>query len=66
VLTNKRDKSISLNKTQSFFQKSIYRADCTNKVQQKLEYLRNLLEDPVQFKNIYRYAFDFARVSAGS
>ncbi|XP_060588995.1 DCN1-like protein 5 [Ruditapes philippinarum] len=36
-------------------------ADCTNKVQQKLEYLRNLLEDPVQFKNIYRYAFDFAR-----
>ncbi|XP_045204486.1 DCN1-like protein 5 [Mercenaria mercenaria] len=35
--------------------------DCSNKVQQKLEYLRNLLEDPVQFKNIYRYAFDFAR-----
>lgn len=35
--------------------------DCTSKVQQKLEYLRNILEDPVQFKNIYRFAFDFAR-----
>ena len=33
------------------------------KVRQKLDYLRSLLDDPVHFKNIYRYAFDFARVS---
>ncbi|XP_052795758.1 DCN1-like protein 5 [Mya arenaria] len=35
--------------------------DCIAKIRQKLEYLRSLLEDMVQFKNIYRYAFDFAR-----
>lgn len=35
--------------------------DCILKVRQKLDYLRSLLDDPVQFKNIYRYAFDFAR-----
>lgn len=37
--------------------------DSINKVQQKLEYLRNLLNDPHTFKGIYRYAYDFARVS---
>lgn len=36
-------------------------ADSISKVQHKLDYLRSLLDDPVQFKNIYRYAFDFAR-----
>lgn len=35
--------------------------DCTLKVRQKLDYLRSLLDDPAHFKNIYRYAFDFAR-----
>ncbi|KAH3831150.1 hypothetical protein DPMN_104412 [Dreissena polymorpha] len=35
--------------------------DSVSKIRQKLEYLRNLLDDSVQFKNIYRYAFDFAR-----
>jgi len=40
-----------------------FRCDSIDKLRQKLDYLRNILEDPVQFKNIYRYAFDFARVS---
>ncbi|KAL3878518.1 hypothetical protein ACJMK2_030858 [Sinanodonta woodiana] len=35
--------------------------DCTKKVQSKLDYLKALLDDPIHFKNIYRYAFDFAR-----
>ncbi|XP_034935224.1 DCN1-like protein 5 isoform X1 [Chelonus insularis] len=35
--------------------------DSINKLQQKLEYLRNLLNDPHTFKGIYRYAYDFAR-----
>lgn len=36
--------------------------DSISKVQQKLEYLRNQLNDPHTFKGIYRYAYDFARV----
>lgn len=36
--------------------------DCTERLQGKLDYMRSLLNDPVIFKNIYRYAFDFARV----
>ena len=39
-----------------------FRVDSITKIQQKLDYLRGLLEDAVQFKSIYRYAFDFARV----
>ncbi|XP_023932028.1 DCN1-like protein 4 isoform X1 [Lingula anatina] len=35
--------------------------DNVEKLQQKLDYLRGLLEDHVVFKTIYRYAFDFAR-----
>ncbi|XP_014479682.1 PREDICTED: DCN1-like protein 5 isoform X2 [Dinoponera quadriceps] len=35
--------------------------DSISKVQQKLEYLRNQLNDPHTFKGIYRYAYDFAR-----
>ncbi|KAK6172724.1 DCN1-like protein 4 [Patella vulgata] len=35
--------------------------DSTEKLQQKLDYLKTLLDHPVHFKNIYRYAFDFAR-----
>ncbi|KAK0170193.1 hypothetical protein PV328_010782 [Microctonus aethiopoides] len=35
--------------------------DSISKVQQKLEYLRNLLNEPHTFKGIYRYAYDFAR-----
>lgn len=37
--------------------------DSISKVQQKLEYLRNQLNDHIMFKGIYRYAYDFARVS---
>ena len=36
--------------------------DSINKVQHKLETLRNILNDPHTFKGIYRYAYDFARV----
>lgn len=37
--------------------------DTSGKVQCKLDYLRNLLNDSNAFKIIYRYAYDFARVS---
>ena len=39
------------------------RVDCTEKLRIKLESLRALLDEPPTFKKIYRYAFDFARVS---
>ncbi|KAG9338687.1 hypothetical protein JZ751_025355 [Albula glossodonta] len=35
--------------------------DCTERLQGKLDYLRSQLNDTAVFKNIYRYAFDFAR-----
>ncbi|KAM4627755.1 DCN1-like protein 5 [Polymixia lowei] len=35
--------------------------DCTERLQSKLDYLRGQLSDSAAFKNIYRYAFDFAR-----
>lgn len=35
--------------------------DSISKVQNKLDYLRLLLNDQVTFKSIYRYAYDFAR-----
>lgn len=38
------------------------RCDSISKLQGRLEYLRSMLDDPVHFKNIYRYAYDFARV----
>lgn len=37
--------------------------DTISKIQQKLEYLKNLLNEPHTFKGIYRYAYDFARVN---
>lgn len=37
--------------------------DTIDKLQMKLEYLSNLLADPNLFKSIFRYAYDFARVS---
>lgn len=37
--------------------------DTVAKLQMKLEYLNNLLTDPNIFKNVFRYAYDFARVS---
>jgi hypothetical protein len=33
------------------------------KIQGRLDYLRTLLDEHVTFKNIYRFAFDFARVN---
>lgn len=41
----------------------LYRCDSTEKVKSKLDDLRGLLSDPVAFKNIFRFAYDFARVS---
>lgn len=37
--------------------------DTISKVQSKLDYLKNVLNDPNTFKSVYRYAYDFARVS---
>ncbi|XP_054986143.1 DCN1-like protein 5 isoform X3 [Sorex araneus] len=39
----------------------ISRCDCTEKLQNKFDFLRSQLNDISAFKNIYRYAFDFAR-----
>lgn len=39
------------------------RCDTTEKLRNSLDYLRSLLNEPTNFKLIYRYAFDFARVS---
>ncbi|EMP25091.1 DCN1-like protein 4, partial [Chelonia mydas] len=35
--------------------------DATEKLRNSLDYLRSLLNEPTNFKLIYRYAFDFAR-----
>lgn len=35
--------------------------DTIEKLQNRLEYLRALLNDPQTFKNVYRFSFDFAR-----
>ncbi|KAH9377975.1 hypothetical protein HPB48_015335 [Haemaphysalis longicornis] len=42
---------------------SSIQCDHIHKIHSKLDYLRSLLDDPNQFKSIYRYAYDFARVS---
>lgn len=39
------------------------RCDTTEKLRNSLDCLRSLLNEPTNFKLIYRYAFDFARVS---
>ena len=41
----------------------VYRCDSIEKIRGKIDHLRSFLNDPVAFKNIYRYAYDFARVS---
>lgn len=40
---------------------TLLQCDCTERLQSKLDYLHSQLNDSVAFKNIYRYAFDFAR-----
>lgn len=51
--------------TQAEWQKGLTDMQCDSpaKLQSKLDYLRNLMNDTNVFKNIYRYAYDFARVS---
>ncbi|XP_046926038.1 DCN1-like protein 5 isoform X3 [Lynx rufus] len=39
----------------------VFLCDCTEKLQNKFDFLRSQLNDISSFKNIYRYAFDFAR-----
>lgn len=39
------------------------RCDSTERLRNSLDYLRSVLNDSTSFKLIYRYAFDFARVS---
>lgn len=41
----------------------VVRCDSTEKLRNSLDYLRSVLNDSTSFKLIYRYAFDFARVS---
>ncbi|XP_055925161.1 DCN1-like protein 5 isoform X1 [Argiope bruennichi] len=55
-------------KQMGFFSKSEWlrglsdlECDSIQKIRNKLDYLRSLLNEPVVFKNIYRYAYDFAR-----
>jgi len=49
--------------TRAEWLKGMTQLQCDNigKLQGKLNYLRSLLDDPANFKTIYRYAFDFAR-----
>lgn len=42
---------------------AVVRCDSTERLRNSLEYLRSVLNDSTSFKLIYRYAFDFARVS---
>lgn len=50
--------------TQTEWQKGLTDLQCDSaiKLQSKLDYLRNLVNDQNVFKNLYRYAYDFARV----
>lgn len=50
--------------TQSEWTKGLTELQCDTpaKVQSKLDYLRNTVNDFSAFKCIYRYAYDFARV----
>lgn len=52
--------------TQAEWQKGLMDLQCDSaiKLQSKLDHLHNLMNDPNVFKNIYRYAYDFARVSS--
>ncbi|XP_026496364.1 DCN1-like protein 5 [Vanessa tameamea] len=49
--------------TQEEWIKGLTELQCDNvhKLQNKLEYLRSLLNDPYIFKAVYRYSYDFAR-----
>lgn len=51
--------------TQSEWLKGLTELQCDTipKIQCKLEFLRNSLNEQNTFKSIYRYAYDFARVS---
>lgn len=42
---------------------AVVRCDSTERLRNSLDYLRSVLNDSTSFKLIYRYAFDFARVS---
>lgn len=51
--------------TQSEFMKGMSEVLCDSpaKLQNKLNYFLNQLNDPLNFKQIFRYAYDFARVN---
>ncbi|XP_032884304.1 DCN1-like protein 4 isoform X2 [Amblyraja radiata] len=40
---------------------TLLQCDTTEKLRNSLDYLRSLLNEPTNFKLVYRYAFDFAR-----
>lgn len=50
--------------TMAEWQKGLTDLQCDSpaKIQSKMDYLKNVLNDPNVFKNVYRYAYDFARV----
>lgn len=48
---------------QRHFCSAVARCDSTERLRNSLDYLRSVLNDSTSFKLIYRYAFDFARVS---
>lgn len=52
--------------TQTEWLKGLQELQCDTipKLQMKLDHLRKLLNDSNQFKLIYRYAYDFARVQS--
>ena len=43
-----------------------FRCDSIEKLKCQLDYLRSLLSDPVAFKNIFRFAYEFAKVSCSN
>lgn len=40
-----------------------FRCDSVQKLKNRIDYLKSILNDQSTFKSIYRYAYDFARVS---
>ena len=55
---------VSYGRLEFFF--SLFRCDSTAKLKAQLNGLKSLTSDSTTFKKIYRYAFDFCRVSVYS
>ena len=53
---------LEIHRKHNWYPDLFYRCESISKIRRKLDHLRSLLDDPVIFKNMYRYAYDFARV----